>query len=68
MQLLVGEVSLFGFGQPGQLDAVGGVGGQVFGLDRELQHRTDELVGLAHPGCGQPLAVKSEPTRAPTGR
>lgn len=33
MQLLVGEVSLFDFRQPGQFDTIGGISGQMFGLD-----------------------------------
>ncbi len=45
----MGEVLLLRLGQPGQLHAIGWAGWQVFGLDRELEHRADELVSLPHP-------------------
>jgi hypothetical protein len=43
------KVTLLGFRQPGQLDTIGGIGGQVLGLDGELQYSADELVSLAYP-------------------
>ena len=55
----MGEVSLFGFRQSRQLDAVGGIGRQVLGLDRELEHRADELVSLPHPRRAQSLALEA---------
>jgi hypothetical protein len=52
----MGEVTLLGFRQPGQLDTIGGTGGQVLGLNGELQHRTDQLMSLTHPRRAQPVA------------
>jgi hypothetical protein len=45
----MGEVTLLSFRQPGQFDTIGRTGGQVRGLDSELQCGTDELVSLAYP-------------------
>lgn len=42
----MGQVTLLGFRQPGQLDSIGGTGGQVLGLDGEFQYGTGELVSL----------------------
>ncbi|MGB9307230.1 MAG: hypothetical protein WCB92_27175 [Mycobacterium sp.] len=45
----MGEVTLLGFRQSGQLDTICGTRGKVLGLDGELQNGTDELVSLAYP-------------------
>jgi hypothetical protein len=51
----MGEVTLLGSRQPGQVDAIGGTGGQVLGLDREFQYGTDELVSLGTRDALSPL-------------
>ncbi|OBI77010.1 hypothetical protein A5663_02445 [Mycobacterium sp. E740] len=60
MKLLMGQVSVFDLGQPRQLDAIGRIGRQVLGLDRELQHCADELVGLSHPRGAESLAFETD--------
>ena len=58
VELLVGEVPLFGFRQSRQLDAVGGIGWQMLGSDRELEHRADQLVSLRTRDALIPLPSK----------
>jgi hypothetical protein len=53
------EMALFAFRQPGQLHTIGGVNGQMLGLDTEFHYRTDELVGLAHPRRAEAFALES---------
>jgi hypothetical protein len=55
----VSEVALLSFGQPGQFDPVSLVGGQVPGLDSELQHGAHELVGLSYQSSAEARAHES---------